>query len=148
MKVCNICHGCKRIHHNRKIGKPLCRKCYKRLRYHDPSTYRKCSKCGELKPVAVHTDDGPVCSGCYQKERYHDSSLHKKCSKCGEVRYIVRRIDGDKFMCNSCYQRTKVGRCIECGEVKVIQAGGYCYKCYQRRRRASKRRAIMADRPA
>ena len=125
-------------------GKPICPNCYQTARYRDPSTHEKCSECGQVKSVAVRNKlDQPICHNCYRK----DPSTHERCSECGELKPVTMRTKAGPI-CSACYQRGRVGLCARCKEMKVIQALGLCYACYQNQRRASIRLANMAAHPA
>lgn len=127
--ICSICKEHKRARFNLKAGKLICHNCYTR----DPSMHEKCSKCRKVKLVAMHTESGKaICHNCYRK----DSSIYERCLRCGEVKQVVMRTKYGRPICLNCRQRSKVGKCAECGKKKVIQALGLCYGCYQYQRRA------------
>ena len=106
---------------------------YYKLRYHDPSTYRKCYICGRKKPVRMRIGKkGAVCPICYQK--YYYTPPKSICYKCRQLRPVTKYTDDGKPICHNCCNK-KIGFCSECREEKRIQALGLCYGCYQRRRR-------------
>ncbi len=103
-----------------------------------------CDVCGRQRTVHRNCKSGKaICHNCGQMARYRDPSTHERCFECGKVKPVAMHNEFGKAICHACYQRSKVDRCAECKETKVIQALGRCYGCYQRQRRVN-----MAARPA
>lgn len=86
-----------------------------------------------------------ICLNCHNMARYRDPSTHEKCSNCGGVKPVKIRNELGEAICFACYQRSKIGTCVKCGEEdKVIQALGCCYACYQSQRREKAKLAQSA----
>lgn len=70
-----------------------------------------CLRCGVVKPVAAHTDDGqPICERCRRAERGR-----RECGRCGKIASIaVRARDGAPDVCVNCY-RMPEAVCSVCG---------------------------------
>ena len=87
-----------------------------------------------------------VCGMCGKPgvvHRYRWQSGKPTCPTCYRQCDIGRCAECGKMKiilaldrCRTCYRNSKVGECVECGEMKVIHALDRCYCCYQRRRRA------------
>ena len=88
-----------------------------------------------------------ICFNCYRMIHHYDSSTHEQCSECGKIKQVVTRdIDG-KAICPSCYRKNKIGRCISCGTVKIIEANKQCSRCYRKNRRMNKNQGGMKNEP-
>lgn len=137
--LCEKCSECGKLKpvKRRGINGPICRNCARRASYRDISKYEKCYKCGKVKPVAGRSNDKePICHSCNNKQRRHDSSKYEECVECDSFKPVAARDASGGAICKVCYQNSKIGVCVECKEVKVIQAKGCCRACYKREWRA------------
>lgn len=137
-KPCDVCHKSKRGCRRDKLsGQLVCHNCHIK----DPSKNENCSVCGRSGLVAVRDEfRRPVCSSCRRK----NPAIYERCSVCGFTKLPKSRNESGGAICGMCYQRSKTGRCVGCGEKKVIQAKRRCYCCYQRQRRRRQRIKLVA----
>jgi hypothetical protein len=91
-------------------GRPLCAYCLS----NDPANQEACIQCGRRRQVAVRGPDGPLCQRCKPR------TVHV-CAVCGRsAPCTISRATGQPW-CRACAQHW--GRCIGCGEVRVIRGG-------------------------
>lgn len=98
----------------------------------------KCFCC--LKKKEVHRDrksEKLICTYCYRKIYFVI-----ECFECKEKAILAAYNEKGRPLCSKCYKETIFGPCKDCGETRILQALGLCYKCYQRQRRANFRLAI------
>src|SRR3989338_10721249 len=51
--ICSACKQLKNTPYKNASGALICRACYQRTRYKNPSTYELCSICTKIKPVST-----------------------------------------------------------------------------------------------
>ena len=99
-------------------GTALCQACYS-------SPERQCARCGHLRPVNAHREEGPVCKSCYDQPV-------RLCGRCERVRTIaVRGRGGQLDICAGCYSMAFPEECTVCGRVLAgYKVGGEAFHCY------------------
>jgi predicted amidophosphoribosyltransferase len=100
--ICDHCHNFKLVHRHRKTQQNLCVICYRK--YFSPK--KKCSKCGEVRPVAGRIGLAPICANCKNKNKIGI------CVHCDEKKIIQAH-----GRCYRCYQEKR--RMKKRGEIQV-----------------------------
>ena len=103
--ICSVCEKQKKVHRNCFSGKLVCWSCKRK----DPSTHKKCSRCGQIRPVQTRLGvpirgwGTPLCPNCYETARRQNPSTHRRCAKCGKTAPVAKRTDSGEPICVYCY---------------------------------------------
>jgi len=107
----------------------LCNKCYYKQ---NPPKKRKCSGCGENRTISLKGKD--LCFNCYRKQRIAKTHLCALCKRMEEGQLKGKY----GYLCQWCVRMFRdKGKCIECGEVKVLTKN-FCSSCYNKQYKRKK----------
>jgi hypothetical protein len=106
--ICVRCGEDRSVAKRESDGGAVCQRCDRQ----DPSRWKQCSRCGELKLPAARTPRGPLCQKCLPKRLY-------TCARCGRSEPAHAILD-DGPICGACYRRTRTTTCTSCGESSAL----------------------------
>jgi hypothetical protein len=106
---CSICHKVKIVKYRSIENKPLCNRCYRKIKK------EKCILCNKIRIVCTRDQHkNPICKNCRAK------NTKEKCSICNNLRVVsCRKTDGFPI-CAICKRKQNLQKCDDCGKMAPL----------------------------
>jgi len=131
---CVLC-GTRLVHTGAKLNKAFNEQICAQCRKTNPSAFKKCIRCSEVRAVEKLKGHDPICRSCVALEVYYDPSLHKHCSVCQRLAHVAGHDEKGQPLCPQHYSKLRPEElCTVCKEMAKVAkrdsiGGAICHAC-------------------